>query len=107
MTPPSRQADRAHGLPGRELIAVMPLHAITTVYGERGLRARLEFEAARLDSPAEREKTGRALQLAARLHERDERQREPYINHYADLRIMPILRGGRLVAALRAAGRSA
>jgi putative transposase len=29
------------------------------------------------------------------------------IVHYADLRIMPILRGERLVAALRAAGRSA
>jgi hypothetical protein len=62
MTPPSRQADSAHGLPGRELIAVMPLHAITTVYGERGLRARLEFETARLYSPADREKTGKALQ---------------------------------------------
>lgn len=81
MTPPPRQADSAHGLPGRELIAVMPLHAITTLYGERGLRARLELETARLDSPADREKTGKALQLAVRLHERDERQREPYINH--------------------------
>jgi len=81
MTPLSKSANGSYGLPGRELIAVMPLHAITTVYGERGLRARFELETARLNSLADREKADKALHLAGHLHERDERQREPYINH--------------------------
>jgi hypothetical protein len=92
---------------GQQILAVMPLHAISAVYGEQGLRARLAIETARLGDPPSRRKVSEALELAGRLHAMDRRQREPYVNHYADLRIMPILRGERLVAALRAAGRSA
>jgi len=92
---------------GAKVLAVMPLHAITTVYGEQGLRARLAIEAGRLGDAAGRKKISEALELAGRLHAADQRQREPYVNHYADVRIMPISRGERLVAALRAAGRSA
>jgi hypothetical protein len=92
---------------GQQILAVMPLHAISAVYGEQGLRARLAIETGRLGDAAGRQKISEALELAGRPHAADRRQREPYINHYADLRIMPILRGERLVAALRAAGRSA
>jgi len=91
----------------QKILAEMPLHAITAVYGEQGLRARLAIETGRLDDAAGRQKISEALELAGRLHAADRRQREPYLNHYADLRIMPISRGERLVAALRAAGRSA
>ena len=82
MTSPSGPGNR-QGIPDRDLrlIAVMPLHDITTLYGEPGLRARFAIEAERLASPADREKAGKALQLAARLHAQDTRQREPYINH--------------------------
>jgi transcriptional regulator with XRE-family HTH domain len=65
----------------RRVIAVMPLHAITAIHGEQGLRARFAAEIARLPDPAERERAGRALQLAGRLHAADRRQREPYVNH--------------------------
>jgi hypothetical protein len=92
---------------GQQILAVMPLHAISTVYGEQGLRARLAIETARLGDPPSRQKVREALELAGRLHAPDRRQREPYVNHYADVRIMPISRGECLVAALRAAGRSA
>jgi len=58
----------------------MPLHAITEVYGEAGLRERLLLE---LESfpPAERDQLVEALELAARLHADDRRVREPYLNH--------------------------
>ena len=59
----------------------MPLHAITAVYGEQGLRARLAIETGRLDDAASRQKISEALELAGRLHAADRRQREPYINH--------------------------
>jgi hypothetical protein len=62
------------------LVAVMPLHAVTSVYGEEGLRARFAAETARLDA-AGRAAPGRALDLAGRLHAADRRQREPYVNH--------------------------
>ena len=74
----------------RQLLSVMPLHAITTMYGEQGLRERFALETARLtDSDARRQLT-RALRLAARLHASDRRQREPYVNHLlrVALRIM-------------------
>ena len=64
----------------RRLLATMPLHAITTLHGEAGLRERLAIEIA--DFPAaDRLRIGRALELAARLHDADRRQREPYVNH--------------------------
>src|SRR5450432_1769124 len=64
----------------RRLLATMPLHAITTLHGEAGLRERLAIETA--DFPAaDRLRIGRALELAARLHAADRRQREPYVNH--------------------------
>ena len=55
MTSPSGPANR-QGIPDRDprLIAVMPLHDITTLYGEPGLRARFAIEAGRLASPADR-----------------------------------------------------
>jgi hypothetical protein len=58
----------------------MPLHAITAVYGEDGLRERLLIEAGRLPG-AQRDRIGAALALMSRLHERDRRQREPYSCH--------------------------
>ena len=66
---------------GQQILAVMPLHAISTVYGEHGLRARLAIETARLGDPAGRQKISEALELAGRLHAPDRRQREPYVNH--------------------------
>lgn len=59
----------------------MPLHAITALYGERGLRERFAAETARLGDPVDRRKIKQALQLAGRLHALDHRQREPYVNH--------------------------
>jgi (p)ppGpp synthase/HD superfamily hydrolase len=71
------------GLPDAEqrILAVMPLHAITTRYGELGLRARLALEVARLDDRASQQKVADALHLAGGLHAADRRQREPYVNH--------------------------
>ena len=66
---------------GRELVAIMPLHAITAMYGEAGLRARFAAEIARLPDSAGTEQARRALQLAGQLHAADRRQREPYVNH--------------------------
>jgi hypothetical protein len=63
------------------LVTVMPLHVVTAMYGERGLRARFAAEIARLPDPAGRERAERALELAGRLHAKDRRQREPYVNH--------------------------
>lgn len=64
----------------RRLLAAMPLHAITSVHGEAGLRERLLAEIARFPA-ADRARIGDALALASRLHARDRRQREPYANH--------------------------
>ncbi len=63
-----------------KMLLSMPLHAITEVYGEAGLRERLLLE---LESfPAdERTQLMAALDLAARLHAEDRRVREPYLNH--------------------------
>jgi hypothetical protein len=66
---------------GQQILAVMPLHAISAVYGEQGLRARLATETARLRDPPSRQKVSEALELAGRLHAPDQRQREPYVNH--------------------------
>jgi hypothetical protein len=64
----------------RRLLATMPLHAITTAYGEDGLRERFAQEIA-VFGPADRRRLERALAVAGRLHAADRRQREPYVNH--------------------------
>ena len=64
----------------RRLLATMPLHAITTTYGEDGLRERFAQEIA-VFGPADRRRLEQALALASRLHAADRRQREPYVNH--------------------------
>jgi HD domain len=64
----------------RRLLATMPLHAITALHGEAGLRERFALEIAGFGD-ADRQRIGRALELAARLHAADRRQREPYVNH--------------------------
>ena len=56
----------------------MPLHAITSTYGEAGLRDRFAVEIA---SWPDRRRMERALDLAARLHAGDRRDTEPYANH--------------------------
>ena len=58
----------------------MPLHAITSTYGEEGLRARFEAEIETWPEEDQR-RLNKALELAARLHAADRREREPYINH--------------------------
>ncbi len=62
------------------LLAAMPLHAITSVYGTEGLRERLLLEAM-VFSVEQEDQIGNALDLAEQAHHRDKRQREPYINH--------------------------
>lgn len=64
----------------RRLLAAMPLHAITSLHGEAGLRERFALEVASFPD-ADRRKAGQALDLASRLHAGDRRQREPYVNH--------------------------
>jgi HD domain-containing protein len=62
------------------LLGTMPLHAITSTYGEAGLRERFGVEIASWPEP-DRRRMERALELAARLHAGDRRDREPYVNH--------------------------
>ena len=64
----------------RRLVATMPLHAITSTYGEEGLRERFAVEIASFLEDDQR-RLNRALELAARLHAGDRREREPYLNH--------------------------
>jgi hypothetical protein len=64
----------------QRLVATMPLHAITSTYGEEGLRARFAVELEAWPGP-DRERLARALDLAGRLHAADFREREPYVNH--------------------------
>ena len=63
----------------RRLLARMPLHAITSVHGEAGLRERLAIELAACPT-ADLARAADALALASRLHAPDRRQREPYVN---------------------------
>ncbi|MFG1608883.1 HD domain-containing protein [Actinoplanes sp. NPDC049265] len=65
---------------GSRLLMSMPLHAITEVYGEAGLRDRFLLEVEGFP-PADRECLVEALELATRLHAGDRRVREPYLNH--------------------------
>jgi hypothetical protein len=64
----------------RRLLAAMPLHAITSVHGEAGLRERLLIEIAEFP-PDGHQRVEQALDLATQLHAHDRRQREPYVNH--------------------------
>jgi len=64
----------------RRLVATMPLHAITSTYGEEGLRARFAIEVGRRPGPDQR-RLNQALAVAGRLHAADRREREPYVNH--------------------------
>ncbi|HEY0999961.1 MAG TPA: hypothetical protein VGD83_10000, partial [Streptosporangiaceae bacterium] len=64
----------------RRLVATMPLHAITSTYGEEGLRARFATEIEAWPQPDQR-RLNQALALAGRLHAADRREREPYVNH--------------------------
>jgi HD domain len=64
----------------RRLLAAMPLHAITALHGEEGLRQRFGLETGGFPA-ADRARMERALHTASRLHAADRRQREPYINH--------------------------
>jgi hypothetical protein len=61
-------------------LMTMPLHAITEVYGEAGLRERFQLELAELPEPG-RGLVADALALAEQLHRDDRRTREPYLNH--------------------------
>jgi hypothetical protein len=62
------------------VLLTMPLHAVTEVYGEAGLRERFALEIARLPMAA-RDRLVPAMELAAQLHREDVRVREPYLNH--------------------------
>src|SRR5215469_1984580 len=62
------------------MLLSMPLHAITEVYGEEGLRERFLLEVETFP-PDERAQLVAALDLAAKLHADDRRVREPYMNH--------------------------
>ncbi|MET8775341.1 HD domain-containing protein [Nocardia sp. NPDC004654] len=64
--------------PGAGVLAVMPLHTISEVYGEPGLRERLLLEIADLPDG---ERLNEALELATELHRDDKYGREPYLNH--------------------------
>lgn len=56
----------------------MPLHTISDVHGENGLRGRLELESAKLSAP---ERVSAALELVTELHRDNRYGREPYVNH--------------------------
>lgn len=61
-------------------LATMPMHAITEIHGEPGLRARFRLEIEAFDEAARGRLTA-AEDLAATLHRDDRRVREPYLNH--------------------------
>jgi (p)ppGpp synthase/HD superfamily hydrolase len=63
-----------------QLLLTMPLHAITEMYGEDGLRQRLHVEFAGFPDVS-RQTLEQALELATELHRDDRRSREPYLNH--------------------------
>jgi hypothetical protein len=58
----------------------LPLHVVTEVYGEQGLRRRFQLEIASFPQ-TELAVLERAFQLAERLHRDDRRSREPVLNH--------------------------
>ena len=61
-------------------LRIMPLHAITEIHGEPGLRRRLTLELDRLPAP-DRHAVADAAAWAAHLHDGQRRTREPYLNH--------------------------
>src|SRR5947207_15937350 len=61
-------------------LRTMPLHAVTEVYGEAGLRLRFTLELQRLPA-ADRDLVARAMEAAAEAHHGQRRVREPYLNH--------------------------
>ncbi len=64
----------------RRHLLTMPLHAVTEVHGEEGLRERFALELERFRE-ADRERLSGALALASDLHRDQRRVREPYVNH--------------------------
>ena len=62
------------------MLLSMPLHAITEVYGEAGLRERFALEIESFP-PDQSLRLDEALRLASKLHAEDRRVREPYLNH--------------------------
>ena len=66
------------GVTTPEQLLAMPLHAVTEVYGEAGLRERFALEVAELPGRSTMED---ALVWAAALHADQRRTREPYLNH--------------------------
>ena len=64
----------------REYLKIMPIHAVTEVYGVDGLRALFEVESEAFPDE-ERATLLRAERVASRLHAADKRVREPYANH--------------------------
>jgi (p)ppGpp synthase/HD superfamily hydrolase len=70
-------------------LQTLPLHTITEVYGEAGLRDRFSREIERFADPDWR-RLSKALALASDLHRQDRRVREPVVNHLlrVTLRIM-------------------
>lgn len=89
--PPAR--GRAHlpreGNTVPSYLQTLPLHTITEVYGEAGLRDRFSREILRFREPDWR-RLSTALALAGDLHRQDRRVREPVVNHLlrVTLRIM-------------------
>ncbi|NGM16366.1 HD domain-containing protein [Verrucosispora sioxanthis] len=61
-------------------LATMPMHAITEMHGEAGLRERFRLEIEGFGAE-ERGRLEEALELAGWLHRDDRRSREPYVNH--------------------------
>ncbi|MET8154162.1 HD domain-containing protein [Actinoplanes sp. NPDC049668] len=72
--------DANHARVSAAQLRVMPLHAITEVYGEPGLRRRLTLELERLPDP-HRRVIDDAAGWATDLHAGQRRTREPYVNH--------------------------
>ncbi len=65
---------------GPGYLRTMPLHAITEVYGEEGLRDRFALEIKELPEPS-REQLSAVLDYVSELHKGQRRVREPYLNH--------------------------
>ncbi|PSR69839.1 phosphohydrolase [Nocardia sp. MDA0666] len=64
---------------GAGILAAMPLHTLSDVHGEEGLRQRLLLESQR--KLADPERVDAALEFVAYLHRDDNYGREPYLNH--------------------------